>query len=115
MQLVDYSERALISAILIVKNEEAYIEKALQSLLWCDEIVVVDSFSTDNTFAICNNPNALWAKKIKWIQQPWLGFSDQRNFAIEQAKSEWIFFLDGDESCSAELSKKILEILNDKT
>lgn len=112
MQLVDYSERESISAVLIIKNEAAYIAKALESLCWCDEIVVVDSESTDNTVQICKNPNAPWVSKLKFITQPWLGFSEQRNFAMEQASSEWIFFLDGDESCSPELTKKILDILS---
>lgn len=113
MQLVDYSARDSISAVLIVKNEAAYIAKALQSLLWCDEIVVIDSFSTDDTAKICKDPKAPWATKIKFSQQDWLGFSEQRNFAMEQATSKWIFFLDGDESCSLELSRRIQEILSD--
>ena len=54
-----------ITGLLIVKNEEAYIEKALNSLLWCDEILVVDSFSTDNTPDICQDPKAPWAGKIR--------------------------------------------------
>jgi glycosyltransferase involved in cell wall biosynthesis len=111
MQLVDYSSRESISAVLIVKNEAAYIDKALKSLLWCDEIVVIDSFSTDDTPKICQDPKAPWVNKLKFSQQSWLGFSEQRNFAIEKANSKWIFFLDGDESCSTELSIKIQEIL----
>lgn len=115
MQLVDYSARDSISAVLIVKNEAAYLAKALQSLIWCDEIVVVDSHSTDETPAICKDPKAPWAGKIKFVEQAWLGFSEQRNFAIEQASSKWIFFLDGDESCSPELAKRIQEILSADT
>lgn len=111
MQLVDYSARDSVSAVLIVKNEAAYIARALESLLWCDEIVVVDAFSDDQTAEICKNPKAPWASKLNFIQQSWLGFSDQRNYAIEQAKSKWIFFLDGDESCSPELGSRIQQIL----
>jgi glycosyltransferase involved in cell wall biosynthesis len=112
MQLVDHSECETISAVLIVKNEAYYIGKALESVSWCDEIIVVDSESTDETASICKNPQAPWAKKIKFISQPWLGFSDQRNFAMEHAQSKWIFFLDGDESCSSELALKIKSILS---
>ena len=113
MQLVDYSSRDSISAVLIVKNEATYIKRALESLVWCDEIVVVDSMSSDLTPSICKDPKASWASKIKFIQKEWLGFSDQRNFAIEQASSEWIFFLDGDEACSPPLAKRIQQILAD--
>ncbi len=100
-----------ITGLLIVKNEEAYLEKALNSLLWCDEILVVDAFSTDNTPAICQDPKAPWAGKIRFFEKKWLGFSEQRNFALSHAKHEWIFFLDGDESCSPELAEKIKSML----
>ncbi len=113
MQLVDYSSRDSVSAVLIIKNEANFIARALSSLLWCDEIVVVDSFSNDETSQICKDPKAAWASKIRFVQQEWLGFSEQRNFAIEQSNSKWIFFLDGDEACSTELSNKIQKILGE--
>ena len=113
MQLVDISERDTISAVLITKNEEAFIERALESLIWCDEIVVVDSGSTDQTRQICSKPGSNWEKKIKLIDHPWMGFSEQRNFAMEQAQSRWIFFLDGDEACSRELAQKILQVISE--
>ncbi len=100
-----------ISALLIVKNEACYIERALLSLLWCDEIVVVDAFSTDETPAICGDPAKPWAKKIRFLQKEWMGFSAQRNFAISQARSPWVFFLDGDEACSPELAERIQSLL----
>lgn len=101
-----------ISALLIVKNEELFIERALSSLLWCDEIVVVDAMSTDQTKTICTNPNAPWANKIKFLQHEWLGFSAQRNFALNHSKNDWVLFLDGDEACSPELASKITALLN---
>ena len=100
-----------ITGLLIIKNEEAYIEKALLSLLWCDEIVVVDSFSIDRTPEICQDSHAPWAKKIRFFQKEWLGFSDQRNFAISHAKHDWIFFLDGDEACSPELATELQKLI----
>ncbi len=100
-----------VSALLITKNEELYIERALRSLLWCDEIVVIDAFSTDATPTLCQNANAPWAKKMRFIQNAWLGFSAQRNLAMEKATHDWVLFLDGDESCSPELAKKIQELL----
>ena len=105
--------RQPISGLLIVKNEAQFIERALSSLLWCDEIIVVDALSTDETPALCLNPTQPWNKKIKFIQKEWIGFSAQRNFAIDQATHDWIFFLDGDEACSGELSKEILNLLKD--
>jgi len=111
MQLVDYSARDSVSAVLIVRNEAAYIARALQSLIWCDEIVVVDAMSDDQTLEICKDPKAPWASKLNFIQQSWLGFSEQRNFAMSKATSKWIFFLDGDEACSPELAKRIQQLL----
>ncbi|NDG84485.1 MAG: glycosyltransferase family 2 protein [Proteobacteria bacterium] len=100
-----------VSALLIVKNEALYIERALQSLLWCDEILVVDAFSTDSTPAICTDPSKPWAGKIRFMQKEWLGFSAQRNFAIEHARHPWVLFLDGDEACSPELVSKLCTLL----
>jgi (heptosyl)LPS beta-1,4-glucosyltransferase len=101
-----------ISAVLIVKNEAVYIERALQSLLWCDEIVVVDAFSDDATPEICQDPSRPWAGKMRFMKKEWLGFPAQRNFAMEHARSRWIFFLDGDEACSPELAEKIRSLLS---
>jgi len=102
-----------VSGLLIIKNEETYLERALQSLLWCDEIVVIDAFSTDRSVEICKDATAPWATKIKFIQKEWLGFSAQRNFAMTQAKNNWVFFLDGDEACSPELAKDIQTLFAD--
>jgi glycosyltransferase involved in cell wall biosynthesis len=96
-----------VTGLLIVKNEQEFIERALNSLLWCDEILVVDSYSTDETPRICMDANRPWASRIRFIQKEWMGFSAQRNFAVDQARHDWIFFLDGDEQCSVELAAKI--------
>jgi glycosyltransferase involved in cell wall biosynthesis len=101
-----------VTGLLIVKNEQEFIERALNSLLWCDEILVIDSFSTDATPRICTDPNRPWASRIRFIQKEWAGFSSQRNFAIDQARNDWVFFLDGDEQCSPELSMRIDKILD---
>lgn len=100
-----------VSALLITKNEEVFIERALRSLLWCDEIVVVDALSTDRTASICQDPNAPWASKIKFLTHEWLGFSAQRNFAMNHAKNNWVFFLDADEACTPELASKLKSLL----
>lgn len=106
--------RDTISAVLIVRNESAFIARALNSLLWCDEIVVVDSLSTDDTPQLCQDPKAPWASKIRFYQQEWLGFSGQRNLANSKAKFDWIFTIDGDEACSEELKNRILNIISEK-
>jgi len=101
-----------VSALLIVKNEAIFIERALLSLLWCDEIVVVDAFSQDDTPLICQDKSKPWAQKIRFLQREWAGFSEQRNFAISQARNPWVFFLDGDEACSTELATRLRNLLN---
>jgi len=100
-----------ISGVLIVKNEAAFIERALHSLLWCDEIVVVDAFSDDATPNLCTHPQAPWASKIRFVQKEWLGFSAQRNFAMNLSRNDWVFFLDGDEACSEELASAIGDVI----
>lgn len=99
-----------VSAVLIVKNEENFIARALQSLLWCNEIIVLDSGSTDRTQEIALDSKAPWAHLVKWDTQTWKGYSDQRNDAIARASYSWTFVLDADEACSPELAKKTLSI-----
>jgi glycosyltransferase involved in cell wall biosynthesis len=101
----------LLSAVLIIKNEEAFIERALTSLTFCDEIVVVDAESTDRTAEICKNPDAPWAKKLKWVSHSWEGFSAQRNFALKHTSHDWVLFLDGDEAVSPDLAHSIQRTL----
>ncbi|MBN1567694.1 MAG: glycosyltransferase family 2 protein [Acidobacteria bacterium] len=93
-----------ISATLIVYNEEHNINNALQSLSWADEIVVVDSGSTDATLEICRQ----FTDKI--LHRNWTGYVDQKNHAVENAKNDWIFSLDADERVSPELRSEIGEL-----
>jgi glycosyltransferase involved in cell wall biosynthesis len=90
-----------ISATIIAFNEEHNIREALQSLSWADEIVVVDSGSSDSTLDICRE----FTDKI--FQRAWTGYVDQKNFAVEKAHHDWIFSLDADERVSPELCKEI--------
>lgn len=106
-------QRRKISAILIVQNESSIISRCLNSLSWCDEIVVVDGVSTDSTKFIVCNPSAEWAPKLKWFERKWSGFKDQRNYALDQASNDWILSLDADEECSFELKNKLLSILSE--
>ena len=94
-----------LSAVIITFNEERNIKKCLESLVdIVDEIVVVDSYSTDNTKAICNK------FKVTLIEQEFLGYVAQKNFALKKASHDHIVSLDGDESLSEELQKSILNL-----
>lgn len=96
-----------LSGTIITFNEERNIEKCLQSLVnVVDEIVVIDSYSTDNTKAICES------YKVRFIEREFLGYIEQKNFALKQAKYNHIVSLDGDEALSKELQESIIELKN---
>ena len=104
--------RTPVSAVIITFNEEKKIGNCLQALTWADEIVVVDALSTDRTREICSDPAAPWSGKLRLFERAWTGFKDQRNFAIAQAKYDWVFVVDSDEECSPELRARLLEYLS---
>jgi len=93
--------RPSISGVVICFNEERRIARCLESLRFCDELVVVDSNSTDATVSIVSR----YTDKL--ITQPFLGYVKQKNFALERATSEWVVCLDADEALSDELSAAI--------
>jgi len=93
-----------ITATVITFNEEHNIAAALESLAWADEIIVVDSESTDYTVEIARR----FTDRV--FIRPWPGYSAQKNFAAEQATGEWIFSLDADERVSEELTREIEHI-----
>ena len=95
-----------ISATIITLNEERNIKAACESVAWADEIVVVDSNSTDNTRSIAEACGA------RVIINTWPGFGAQKQFAVEHAKHEWIFSLDADERVSDELKRSIQSLRN---
>jgi len=96
----------MLSAFIICFNEEETIKRAIDSLYFADEIIVVDSGSTDKTLEIIGkNP------KVKLFHRDWTGFSDQKNFAITSCNNNWIFSLDADEAVSSELAQKVLSIV----
>lgn len=96
-----------VSAVIITHNEEKYIARCLRSLAWADEILIIDAHSNDKTPDLCQELNQPWSDKVKFIQRKWSGFREQRNFALEQAKNDWVFVIDSDEECSPELADKI--------
>lgn len=100
-----------LSAVLIVKNEVKKIEKALASLSFCDEIVVIDDGSTDQTQKIINKI----APKAKIIERNLNNdFASQRNFALDIAQGQWILFVDADEVVSSALREEIIGVVNNK-
>ena len=94
-----------VTATLITFNEAANIQAALESLSWADEIIVVDSESTDDTVAIARK----FTEHV--IVRPWPGYVAQKNFAAEHASHDWIFSLDADERVTPELAKEIKTIV----
>jgi len=96
-----------ISATIITLNEAANIGDACKSLDWADEIVVVDSGSTDETRQIAE---ACGARVFK---RDWPGFALQKQFAVDQAEYDWIFSLDADERISDELKASIMRLRNE--
>lgn len=93
-----------VSATVITLNEERNVRGALESLSWADEIVVVDSGSRDATLAICRE----FTDRI--YHRDWTGYADQKNFAVEKARNDWIFALDADERVSLALQTEIREL-----
>ncbi|MBS1963608.1 MAG: glycosyltransferase family 2 protein [Bdellovibrionales bacterium] len=106
--------RRKLSAVLIALNEERYLGRALASLAWCDEIVVVDGGSTDRTKAIATDPAAAWAARLRWAERPFDGFRQQRNFALDQTTNEWVLCVDADEACTPELRARLESLLSEE-
>ncbi len=93
--------RPPISVTIITLNEEKNIARAIESVRWAEEIVVVDSGSTDRTCQIAKDLGA------KVLQNAWQGYGQQKNFAQAQCKHDWILNLDADEEVPPELAEEI--------
>ncbi len=99
-----------LSAVLIVKNEALLISKCLQSLDFADEIVVIDTGSTDTTAQIAQK---FGARVISYTTGA--SFADWRNKGLKEAKGEWIFYIDADERVPSSLRKELLSVVNEST
>lgn len=96
----------MISAVVLTKNNQESIGRTLKSLLWCDEIIIIDDNSSDETLEKIKN------KKIKVYQKSLNSdFASQRNFGLEKAKGDWVLFIDSDEVITPELKKEIQSAL----
>jgi glycosyltransferase involved in cell wall biosynthesis len=93
-----------ISATIVTLNEERNLPRALESLTCVDEIVVVDSGSTDRTVEIARTYGA------RVIEQSWLGYAAQKNFAATAAANDWVLAIDADESLSELLQAEIMAL-----
>jgi len=98
-----------ITAIILAKNEESRIHKAIQTVSFCDEILIIDDESTDKTAEVVKKAGGQFISHPKQN-----GFAGQRNWAMEQAKHDWILFIDADEGISEDLKKEIGHIVKQK-
>ena len=96
-----------ITALIITYNEIGYIEKCIASISFADEIIVVDSYSTDGTYEyLLNHP------KVRVIQNPFKNFTAQKSFTLKQATNDWVLFLDADEVVPENLKNEIKATIN---
>lgn len=95
-----------LSVIIPTYNEEAYIERALKSVQFADEIILVDSFSTDKTVDIANKYNC------KILQRKFDNFSNQKNHALQFVNCDWVLFVDADERIPFQLQVQIIDAMN---
>jgi glycosyltransferase involved in cell wall biosynthesis len=93
-----------IAVIIITRNEEAAIGRCLQSVSWADEVIVVDSGSSDATASIAREMGATVV-----VSDDWPGFGPQKNRALDLATGDWIFSIDADEIVTPELAAEIRE------
>lgn len=94
-----------ISAIIIAKNEETMIADCIDSVNFCDEVIVLDGESEDRTREIARKMGAVV------YQEPFIDFATARNTGLEKTKGEWVFYIDADERVNADLRKSILEAI----
>jgi glycosyltransferase involved in cell wall biosynthesis len=98
--------RPSVSGVVTTFNEEHNIRACLESLAWCDELIVVDSFSTDRTPEIVRSfPN------VRFLQHEYFGAGAQKNWALRHVSHDWVFLLDADERCTPELKDEIQALL----
>jgi glycosyltransferase involved in cell wall biosynthesis len=98
---------ATLSVAIVALNEEANVGRVLESVRWADEIVLVDSGSTDRTCEIARE----YGTRV--IMEPWRGYTGQKNYALDLCTKDWVLSLDADEEVSPELAQEIRGVLAD--
>lgn len=99
------TDRLKLSVFIMTFNEKAKIKDCLESVKWADEIVVMDSFSTDGTVEMCREYGA------KIVQEKFIGFGKLRNLALDNCSNDWILSVDADERVTDELKAEVLGLL----
>ncbi len=107
LDIWDKKKKQKITALLITFNEAANIDAVLENISFADEIIVVDSLSTDGTIEKIKE-----YRHIKLIQRPFKNYTDQKSFAMEQASNDWVLFMDADERLTDTLKNEILKTVN---
>ncbi|QCW99349.1 glycosyltransferase [Aggregatimonas sangjinii] len=105
--LWDGKVRNKISALLITFNEIANIDEVLENIQFADEIIVVDSYSTDGTVERIKTNS-----RVQLFQRPFINYTNQKSFAMKQASNDWILFLDADERLTDALKNEVLLTVN---
>jgi glycosyltransferase involved in cell wall biosynthesis len=98
--------RPKVSGVITSFNEEHNIAGCIESLQWCDEIILVDSFSTDRTPEIARSYD-----KVRFFQRTYYGAGAQKNWALQHVSHDWVFLLDADERCTPELRDEVETLL----
>ncbi|MXO05672.1 glycosyltransferase family 2 protein [Flavobacterium sp. HBTb2-11-1] len=101
------NEKQKLSVLIITLNEEQHIKLLLEDIDFADEIIVIDSYSTDKTVSIVES-----FKNVKLIQHRFVDYTSQRNFALDQAKNSWVLFIDADERLTSGLKSEIVTAIN---
>ena len=102
--LAPMTKKIPVSAVLITYNADLHLRASLESLSICEDLVIVDSGSKDNTLQIAKEFNA------RVFHQDWIGFGPQKQFAVEQAQFNWVLCIDADEQLSEPLQRSIVRV-----
>ena len=103
-----------LTGVVLTKNNQKEIKRCLLSLKFCEEIIIIDDYSTDGTLDEIQKLKQQFLDKckIQIFQRRLNNFSEQRNFGMEKASGEWILFVDSDETVSQDLASEITKLLN---